>query len=170
MKLKALIVILSVIFISCKSSEEMNSKTNEISFGGSAIPSPPVLVYKTKKDYNNRVPVLLNDNKTQIVSYPDPKDIKVGGNFLLPTSLQNGYLLDNKGIGKNVAFLKYTYEEYAKLKSLPTLQELYDNILDESPLLELCDCGNKSKYADIKKELNEYISKDILRTECATLK
>lgn len=123
MKIRA-VIILSVIFVSCKSSVEMPTKTNEISFGSSAVSSLPILVYKTKKNYNNLVPLLLNDDKTQIVSYPDPHDVKVGSAFLLPTSLQNGYLLDNKGIGINVAFLKYTYEEYYNLKNLPTLKEL----------------------------------------------
>ncbi len=170
MKIKVLIILVSI-FVSCKSSEEVKTTTtNEISFRGSSVPSPPVLVYKTKKDYNNRVSVLLNDEKTQIVSYPDPKDIKVGGNFLLPTSLQNGYLLDNKGIGKNVAFLKYTYEEYAKLQTLPTLQELYNNILDKNPLLELCDCGNRNKFSDIEKQLNELITSKKFKKNCEEIK
>ena len=170
MKTKVLIILVSI-FVSCKSSEEVKTiTTNEISFSGSSVPSPPVLVYKTKKDYNNRVPVLLNDEKTQIVSYPDPKDVKVGGNFLLPTSLQNGYLLDNKGIGKNVAFLKYTYEEYAKFQTLPTLQELYNNILDKNPLLELCDCGNRNKFSDIEKQLNELITSKKFKKNCEEIK
>lgn len=169
MKLSA-VIFLSVIIVSCKSSQEIPVATNEILFGSSSISRLPVLVYKTKKDYNNLVPVLLNDDKTQIVSYPDPKDVKVGSDFFLPTSLQKKYLLDNKGIGKNVAFLKYTYEEYSKLQTLPTLQELFDNIIDINPLTELCDCGAKSKYIDLEKQLNEYINKDILRTKCKVLK
>lgn len=169
MKLRT-IIILSVIFVSCKSREEIPNITNEISFSGNAIASLPILVYKTKKDYNNLVPVLLNDDKTQIVSYPDPKDVKVGSNFLLPTSLQKSYLIDNKGIGNNVAFLKYTYQEYSNLQTLPTLQELLDNIIDINPLIELCDCGDKSRYTDLEKQLNEYINKDILRTKCKVLK
>lgn len=168
MKIKAIFIIL-VIFVSCKSGKKITSKTNDISFGSSAISSLPILVYKTKKNYYNLVPVLLNDDKTQIVSYPDPKDVKVGSSFLLPTSLQNGYLLDNKGIGKNVAFLKYTYEEYSNLQTLPTLQELYNNIIDKNPLIELCDCGNKSKYLHLEKQLNEYIKNDVLSTKCKLL-
>lgn len=164
------VIILSVIFVSCKSNETMPTTTNEISFGSNAESSLPILVYKTKKDYSNLVPILLNDNKTQILSYPDPRDVKVGSYFLLPTSLQNGYLLDKKGIGENVAFLKYTYDEYSNLKTLPPLKELYKNIIDKNPLIELCDCGNKSKYVDLEKQLNEYINKDILRTKCKVLK
>ena len=162
-------IILSVFFVSCKSSDNVMTKTDEISLGG-AVPSPPILVYKTKKDYNNRVPVLLSDDKTQIVSYPDPKDLKAGSDFLLPTSLQNGYFLDNKGIGKNVAFLKYTYTEYSKLQTLPTLQELYNSILDKNPLTELCNCGNKNKFSDLKKQLNELIRSGKLKTDCKEIK
>ena len=67
---------------------------------------PPVLVYKTKANYNNLVPVILSDGKTEIVSYPHPKDLIKGSRFPLPFILNDGYLLDNRGIGKNVAFLK----------------------------------------------------------------
>ena len=169
MKLRAFILI-SVIISSCKSSQGIPVATNEIMFVSSSIPRLPILVYKTKKNYNNLVPVLLNDDKTQIVSYPDPKDLKVGGSLLLPTLLENNYLLDNKGIGKNVAFLKYTYEEYSKFQTLPTLQELYNNLIDLNPLIELCDCGNKSNYEDLEKQLNEYLRKDIITVKCKVLK
>lgn len=169
MKLR-IVIILSVIFVSCKSRHEMPSKTVEISFDSISMHNSHVLVYKTKKDYNNLVPVLLDDDKTQIVSYPDPKDVKIGSGFLLPISLQNGYLLDKKGIGLNVAFLKYTYEEYSNLKSLPNLQELYKNIIDKNPLIELCDCGNKSEYQDLEVQLNDYIDQGIVRIKCKLLK
>ena len=168
MKIKVFLLF-SVIFVSCKSNEEIKNSINENSFGG-AVSSPPTLVYKTKKDYNNRIPVLLNDDKTQIVSYPDPKDVKVGNTFLLPTSLENGYLLDNKGISKNVAFLEYTYQEYAKLQTLSTLQELYNRILDKNPLTELCNCGNKNRFSDLEKELNELITSGKLKTNCEKIK
>ncbi len=164
------LIIISIFFISCKSSETMTNKKKEISFGGNAVSSLPILVYKTKKDYKNLVPVFLNDDKLQVVSYPDPKDVKVGSDFFLPTSLQKGYLLDNKGIGINVAFLKYTYEEYSNLQTLPTLKELYNNVIDKNPLIELCDCGNKSKYVNLEKQLNEYIDKDIIKLKCKVLK
>ncbi len=169
MTIKAIFIVL-VIFVSCKSKVETPSKVDNTSIINSIVPSLPILVYKTKNDYSNLVPVFLNDDRTEIVSYPDPKDIKVGSKFFLPTSLQDGYLLDNKGIGKNVAFLKYTYEEYSKLKNLPTLEELYNNIIDKNPLIELCDCGNKSKYVDLEKQLNEYIGQGIIRIKCKILK
>ncbi len=37
---------------------------------------PPALVYKTRADYDKLVPVIMNDAKTVIVSYPHPNDVK----------------------------------------------------------------------------------------------
>jgi hypothetical protein len=128
------------------------------------------LIYKTKNDYSNLVPVLLSAAKTEIVSYPHPNDLKLGSRYPLPIFLNNGYLLDNRGIGKNVAFLKLTYQEYSELQNPPTLTELYNYIIDKEPLTELCDCGNKSKFTDIEKQLNNLIDKKILRTTCKTIK
>jgi hypothetical protein len=123
---------------------------------------PHVLIYKTKKDYSHNVPVLLSDDKMQIISYPHPTDLLIGENLALPAPLHNGYLLDNRGINNRVAFLKYTYEEYSTLKDVPTLQELQRSILDKDPLTELWDCGKKANFTDLQKQLNEWIDKDLL--------
>lgn len=131
---------------------------------------PQLLVYKTKADYNNLVPVILSDDKTTIVSYPHPKDIIVGSGYPLPTLLNNGYLLDNRGIGKNVAFLKMTYEDYSKLKDTPTLKELYSLIIDKDPLTELCNCGVKTASDNSVIHLNKLIDNNKLRTTCKTIK
>jgi hypothetical protein len=37
-------------------------------------------------------------------------------------------------------------------------------------LVELCDCGKRSRFTDLEKELNELIDKDGLKTNCKTLK
>lgn len=116
---------------------------------------PPVIIYKTVEDYNSLVPVILNDEKTKIVSYPSIKDIKMSGK---PTELINGYLLDNRGISKNVAFLKYTYEEYAELPKTPNSDELFKMILSNDPLLEIYDCGKRNSFKDLIPELNQKIN------------
>lgn len=134
------------------------------------ISAPPTLVYKTKANYNNLVPVLLSDDKTEIISYPHPSDLKVGNVLALPTLLKNGYLLDNRGIGINVAFLKLTYEEYSKLENVPSLKELYELIIDKEPLVELCNCGNSKAFTDKKEQLNKVISSKKLRATCKTIK
>lgn len=156
--------ILAVAFAACMGK-------NNIAFTPDfETPAPQALVYKTKGDYANRVPVLLSDDKTEIIAYPHPADLRVGKAFLTPTTLDEGYLLDNKGIGVNVAFLSYTYEEYSKLAEVPTLKELYDKIIDKEPLTELCNCGSKKALIEPEKQLNSLIKGGKLRTVCKAVK
>jgi len=129
-----------------------------------------VVIYKTAKDYRTNAPVILSDDKTQIISYPHPTDLFIGENLALPTQLNNGYLPDNRGIHKNVAFLKFTYGEYSKLKDVPTLQELQRNIIDKDPLRELWDCGKKTNYTDVEEQLNEWIDKNLLHEKCKRIR
>lgn len=131
---------------------------------------PHVLVYKTKKDYSNFVPIMLSDDKQTIISYPAPSDLKAGNNLMLPVKLKKGYLLDMKGIGKNVAFLKITYQEYVQLKEPLSIGEMMSNIIDTEPLVELYDCGVKSSFTDIEKQVNTLISKNQLQKICKSIR
>ena len=123
-----------------------------------SVASPLVLVYKMKKDYSKYVPVILSEDKTTIVSYPHPRDIYTNGQLALPTSLPDDYWLDNRGINENVAFLSFTYEAYAKLSDVPSMEVLYGKIMDNDPLLELWTCGHRQNYQDFVAELKEIIS------------
>ncbi|NDW12563.1 hypothetical protein D0T50_06620 [Bacteroides sp. 214] len=120
---------------------------------------PAVIVYKTTKDYNNLVPVIMNDARTAIVSYPHPTDAKRGSGYATPTRLKNGYLLDNRGINRNVAFLNYTYEAYSKLTAAPSIEELLNCIVDKYPLVEMYECSRKTDYSNVESELNAVIEK-----------
>lgn len=128
----------------------------------------PTLLYKTKGDYHDLVPVLLSDDRRTIVSYPAPTD--VAGSVPQPTALAQGYWLDNRGIGLNVAFLKITYADYAKLPAAPSLQALNDLIVDRDPLLGLCDCGPRSAYSNPTAQLNALIIAGQLSSRCKVLK
>jgi hypothetical protein len=164
-------LLLIVMAMGCKSGSRVSSQDSDIvdEFVPLYIPGPRALVYKTKADYSNLVPVILSEDKTQIVSYPHPGDVRVGEKFLTPTRLNRDYFLDNRGIGPDVAFLKLTYEEYAALKSVPELSELYKLIVDIDPLTELCDCGSKSAFSDIEGQLNALIEIGKIRTTCKAL-
>jgi len=131
---------------------------------------PHVIVYKTKKDYDKNVPVTLSDDKSKIVSYPAPTDVVSDNGYTTPTKLKHGYLLDNRGIGLNVAFLKLTYKEYAMLRQAPSLDSMYSMIIDKDPLLELYDCGSRYEMVDPVKEVNEVIKKDELKKTYTELK
>lgn len=119
----------------------------------------PALVYKTRKDYSRFVPVIMNAEKTRIISYPHPADIYHKGKLAYPTPLKDGYLLDNRGIGPNVAFLNITYETYSRFKSAPDMETLMNDILDKEPLSVLWNCGARSGFGDEVKELNALIEK-----------
>lgn len=121
---------------------------------------PPTIVYKTKADFSNYVPVIMNANKTEIVSYPAPSDIYYEGKLAKPTNLKNGYLLDNRGINEHVAFLNYTYEEYGKMDHAPRLSEMKNNIKEKYPLVEMIDCGARHQYKNIVEDLNILIDAD----------
>jgi len=118
---------------------------------------PPTLIYKTQRDYSEFVPVTMNDRRTEIISYPSPKDIFYRGILAKPTPLKDGYWLDNRGINENTVFTKYTYEEYSNMETTPDIQHLKNNILDKYPFTEMIDCGIRTQYNNEVEELNRII-------------
>ncbi|MDP3442356.1 MAG: hypothetical protein Q8T08_05795 [Ignavibacteria bacterium] len=166
--MRVFITILLFVCISCTTTKKVikTADRNQPEISSDFRALKPLLVYKTKANYNNLVPVILSADKTEIISYPHPDDIKTGNKYSIPVILHNGYLLDQRGIGKNVAFLNMTYEEYAKLKVVPTIKELYNLIVDKDPLIELCNCGTKYAFSDPINQLNELIDSNKLKTIC----
>lgn len=154
-------LLLSLSFVACKSSRHINQNeisTIEITTTESGMAAlPPCLVYKTRGDYADKVPVLLNAKKTAIISYPAPSDLGSEGKAARPVILEQGYLLDNRGISTNVAFLEYTYEQYASLKKVPGKEELFKKIIDKSPLTELWECGTRTPENCDTERLNKLI-------------
>lgn len=166
--MRCFVYLLSVVLLSSCSTAKQNTLEKD-KFTPVYSIEPHILVYKTKKNFDKLVPIILSDDKSEIVSYPHPTDLKSGDMFLTPLKLKKGYLLDNKGINSNVAFLKWTYDEYSKFESAPDLKTLMDNIIDKNPLLELYDCGNKSNFINIEHQLNDLISTKQLQTKCKRL-
>jgi hypothetical protein len=154
-KIIPLLLLVSVLFTtsSCcvfhcsKQSKTMNSQ----------LPSPQVIIYTTKADYAKLVPINLSPDRKSVISYPDIKDVLIGGVPAYPTVLHKGYLLDNRGISANVAFIKLTYEEYAALPKTPTADELLKMVVDKLPVTRMYACGLKSKYSNLAEELNAAI-------------
>jgi hypothetical protein len=164
-----ILLISGSLLMACSKSAVTSGSASNVKSGQSSVPSPPCIVYKTKSDYFNNIPVILSDDQTRIVSYPDVKDVYFKGNLAYPTVLNDGYLLDNRGIGPNVAFLSITYEQYSKMVKTPSSEELFELIIDKDPLKEMIQCGNRSKYTDIENELNTLISSGKIKT-CTKLK
>lgn len=161
----SLIIILCLSIAGCKTT-----KKTEKSVVNTNSPGPPTIVYKMKKDYSQNVPVILSDDKSTIVNYPAIEDINLNGKFPLPTLLNKGYYLDNRGIGPNVAFIMYTYEEYSKLPATPSDNELYISIVNNNPIVEMYDCGNRLRFSNIEADLNAMIDRGDLVKKCKKLK
>ena len=156
-EINVVIATLLVLLVGCRSAKkettvtsdmqkiEMNSVAiiPQLTGGSPASTSPIVYVYKTKADYSHQVPVIMDEARTRILSYPAPGDLKMGNGLRLPTVLNKGYLLDNKGIGPNVAFLTYTYEEYSQLPTAPSIDNLMSHILYKYPLFLFSETNRK---------------------------
>jgi hypothetical protein len=158
-----------MVVTSCKSKPQ-TKEALPVLFHPSFNPGPHVMVYKTSGDYRFNVPVLLSDNDSDIISYPDPGDLKIADKPSgYPSLLNKGYLIDNRGVSKHTAFLKMTYSDYAKLDSLPSLSTLQSWIIARNTITELCDCGDKSGYTNIEKQINDMIDQDSLHAICKTV-
>ncbi|MDE7125031.1 MAG: hypothetical protein K2O12_00920, partial [Muribaculaceae bacterium] len=62
---------------------------------------PKARIYRTNGDYRLNVPITLDSSRTEIVSYPGPSDIDMK---MAPVVLDDGWLLDRRGVGVNTAF------------------------------------------------------------------
>lgn len=95
---------------------------------------PKALVYRTNGNYDDKVPVSLSADGKSLISYPAPSDVSEV--LSTPVSLQDGWLLDRRGIGPNTAFLKYTYKEYSEQKETPSQAQLLENIIPGARVTE----------------------------------
>lgn len=123
--------------------EVIAQQIKDISSGKTSVSYPPIVIYKMKRDYSRNVPVLLSDDKSEIVSYPHPLDlIGMTSKEVMPIRLHGGYYLDRRGINKNVAFLNITYNSYRKLRKPLSIKEIEKLILDRNPLTKILMCTN----------------------------
>jgi hypothetical protein len=124
-----------------------------------------IMVYKTRKNYNNLVPITISEDKKLLFYYPAPTDIKIGNAYAVPTPLHKGYLLDRRGISLLSVFTKYTYKEYGRMKAVPTPDMLMDHIKDLNPMVELYDCGTGNATNSVAM-LNKLIDSNQLTEKC----
>jgi hypothetical protein len=141
---KLLIIALLLGTVSCANRKAVSDQQ--------VMATEPFIIYMTKADYSNHVPVILDDDKKTIVSYPGPGDLKRGDELLVPTRLDNGYLIDNRGISPNVAFTSFTYNEYSKLEEAPSISDLFESIIDADPIVEMYNC--RSQLA-VKRDIDK---------------
>jgi hypothetical protein len=147
--------------------EVIAKQIKDISSGKTSISHPPIFIYKMKRDYSRNVPVLLSDDKTEIVSYPHPMDlIGMNSKEFMPIRLHGRYFLDRKGINKNVAFLNISYNNYRKLRRPLTIEEIEKLITDRNPLSYFLSCSNLTYSDKIIDSIISMIDKGNVSTIC----
>ncbi len=134
------------------------------------VTGPQVLVYKTRTDLADKVPIILSADGSSVVSYPAPNDVKGPNGLATPTALHKDYLLDNRGIGENVAFISLSYSDYAALSEAPSPDTLLAMVIDKAPLTELCDCGTRKAFTDLTGQLDQLIDAGKLRSVCKVIR
>lgn len=140
--------------VSCKSKQQAVAVK-----GKPVLANTPVIVYKTKLDYSQHVPVIMSPDKQEIVSYPAPIDVFFNGDLAYPVALEDGYLLDKRGINENAAFTKWTYYEYSRLPKTPSIEEINRMMLETDPFIEMYHCGSINDFRNLEADLNQIIRK-----------
>lgn len=136
--------------ISSCSSNVSTSQTASSLYSASSKDLPMQLAYRMKGDYANLVPVTMDANHEEIISYPDPMDINKDQ---APVALGDGWFLDRRGISINTAFLDYTYEKYSALKKAPSKEELKAHIVDRHGVVEIVSLGKKRLTIEQAKQI-----------------
>lgn len=136
------LALVMLVFLACAPTVDLS----QVDFDG-----PPTVIYQTSEEYVNLVPVVLNEDQTQVVAYPAPKDMyDVKGELRFPIALGKGYYLDMIGVGLNTAYTSLKIEDYARMESPPTLDSLYQLIITKDPFTRMYNLGNRKQYQDIE--------------------
>lgn len=110
--------------------------------------------FKMTGDYSNNVAVTLNADGS-LAYYPAPSDITPNSR---PVELTNGWWLNRQGLSPNSVFTRYTFEEYAKLPSVPSQEEIKNAIIPGARVSEMkvlpYPAGEAMQHlSEIKEEL-----------------
>lgn len=89
---------------------------------------PKATAFQMNGDYADNVAINLNPDGS-LAYFPAPTDITEASR---PVDLGNGWWLNRQGISGRSVFTRYTFEEYAKLKNVPSVEELKKAIIPGS--------------------------------------
>ena len=123
-----------------------------------------LVVYKTRKDYSNLVPIHLSQDKQTIISYPAKEDLVRVGNKNAQ-QLENGFLIDLIGVTQNTVFTNFDLDQYQQV-STPTIEEFKKNIIELDPFIEMYLCERKFT----KNEINKFIIDNTISEKCLKIK
>lgn len=166
MKIKSLTLItaLSLTMVFCKTPGGATGEKIP-----AAVPQP-LIIYKTTANYDQNVPISISSDGNEITGYPAPADLKKDGKLRTPSRTSKGYLVDNRGIGPQTAFISLTYAEYSKLPAPPAASELMKMIVDKHPIAEMWRCKRQGSDSLNMQYARELIGSGRLNKECTPLK
>lgn len=168
MKIKNLVLIAlaSIVIFACKSAQtpQKNDNANQMT------PFPGHIIYKTKANFDNLVPVGLSENKKDVVSLPAPSDLLKDNELRTPIKLHKGYLLDLRGIGPNTAFIKTSYQEYVKKSQPMSSPDILKDLKEVDPFTEMFRCKYQGNKSELVEWLNKLIDDGQLESKCIKLK
>ena len=154
-------LVLLLAMIQCKSANHKSAFTPDFQ-----SPGPVAWVFKLSGDFSDKVPVTMNEDQTEIVAYPSIEGIMQKK----PTPLGNGYFMDNGLINPNVVFINMKIEEYAALKTAPSLATMQELIISKQPFERICNCGNKAAIYEPVKTLTTMVKSGELEKKCKKIK
>ncbi|MEZ3551553.1 MAG: hypothetical protein K1W02_12670 [Muribaculaceae bacterium] len=121
---------------SASSSDSASLATSQVVVGYNKTPAksspskalPKATAFRMNGDYADNVAVSVGSDG-RLTYFPDPSDISADSR---PVDLGDGWWLNRQGIGKNSVFTTYTFEEYSRLKQVPSVKELKESIIPGS--------------------------------------
>lgn len=128
MKKFAFILMLAGILMTACSSDK-NDEPEFIDGGGDAVLANTV-IYKLNGDYANLVSVQLDESRSMIEAFADPFTASITKIIKLSDGFYCGGTFPSGG---QAAFLRWTYEEFAKFTTnFPNPEYLFKNIVPEA--------------------------------------
>ncbi len=121
--------------------------------------SGPIVVYKTKKNYDDKLTVRVSKNGKEVTAYPG----KTNAVQQKPIVLENGYRL-KRMVGDT--YLSITIEEYANSEKDFSDEDFLELIIDNNPYLEKYECCECTGHDTAR--INQLIREDRLG-ECKNI-
>lgn len=112
--------------------------------------------FKMTGDYADNVAVTIGPDGN-LIYFPAPSDITPNSK---PIAIGDGWYLNKQGLGPNSVFTKYTFKEYAALKSTPSIAEIKAALIpgarvsDYMTLPVTASEASKMKPAELLKLIN----------------
>lgn len=138
------LIILGFALAFCGCQKKMTEKA--------AVAKPNIVVYQLKKQSDlSFVPVTLDEQKQNIVSYPAPKDLA----RMKAAEVFQNWVIDQRGVNPNTVFVDVSIQEYISKNELPDLAVWQGLIHEKNPFQVFYQCPGTLDIEDIIKIISK---------------